>query len=338
MIHTTESNLSYIRDYVLKILPQLLQEEPTVAIAIDRIIAQQLPRRDEFARLLDELKQQREDLHQQLELNTQRFESFQAEVKQQLQLQRQEMEQRLESHQQEVQQRLEALREDMQQRLEALREEMKQRLEALREDMQQRLEALREEMNQRLEALREDMNRRFEQVDKRFEQVDKRFEQVHQDHLELKRRIIKLESGQDQILNRMTGMEAWLKIISGNLGTEKGQTMEDLFAIALRYGLKNPDIKPETILLRQELVDVNGEIFLRKGYSTEVDLIAENGQLTVFEVKAHGEMDDVDWFVMKVELLRRQRPNQTVRGVFISPGAGEKMKQRCIEFGVELLD
>jgi len=301
MVHT-ESNLSYIRDYVLKILPQLLREEPTVVMAIESLIAQQFPRRDEFTRLLDEIKQQREDLHQQIELNTQRLEYFQAEVKQQFQLQRQEMEQRLESHRLEVQ----------------------QRLEALREDLQQRLEALREDLQQRLEALREDMNRRFEQV--------------HQDHLKLKRRIIKLESGQDLILNRMTGMEAWLKVISGNLGTEKGQTLEDLFAIALRYGLKNPDIKPETILLRQELVDVNGEIFLRKGYGTEVDLIAENGQLTVFEVKAHGEMDDVDWFVMKVELLRRQQPTQPVRGVFISPGAGEKMKQRCIEFGVELLD
>ncbi len=286
MVHT-ESNLSYIRDYVLKILPQLLREEPTVVMAIESLIAQQFPRRDEFTRLLDEIKQQREDLHQQIELNTQRLEYFQAEVKQQFQLQRQEMEQRLESHRLEVQQRL-------------------------------------EDMQQRLEALREDMNRHFEQV--------------HQDHLKLKRRIIKLESGQDLILNRMTGMEAWLKVISGNLGTEKGQTLEDLFAIALRYGLKNPDIKPETILLRQELVDVNGEIFLRKGYGTEVDLIAENGQLTVFEVKAHGEMDDVDWFVMKVELLRRQQPTQPVRGVFISPGAGEKMKQRCIEFGVELLD
>lgn len=77
------------------------------------------------------------------------------------------------------------------------------------------------------------VDQRFEQVDKRFEQVDQRFEQMHPSLLELKRRIIKVESGLDRVVDKMTKFDAWLKVISGDLGTEKGQTLEDLFAIAL---------------------------------------------------------------------------------------------------------
>ena len=77
------------------------------------------------------------------------------------------------------------------------------------------------------------VDQRFEQVDKRFEQVDQRFEQMHPSLLELKRRIIKVESGLDRVVDKMTKFDAWLKVISVDLGTEKGQTLEDLFAIAL---------------------------------------------------------------------------------------------------------
>ncbi len=208
-------------------------------------------------------------------------------------------------------------------------EQMEQRIE----QVEQRVDLLHEEMNQRFDQV----DQRFEQIDQRFEQVDQRFEQVHQDHLELKRRVIKLESGQKQILEKMTGFDAWLKVITGNVGTEKGQTLEDLFAIALQYGLKNPNIKPETIQLRQELMDIEGLIF-RKNDGTEIDLIAENGKLTVFEVKATANIDDVDLFGMKIELVRLQNQDKEVQGILVSPGAGERIKKRCMEFRLELLD
>jgi len=217
-------------------------------------------------------------------------------------------------------------------------EQTNRRIDLLGEEMNRRLEQMEqriEQVEQRVDLLHEEMNQRFDQVDQRFEQVDQRFDQVHQDHLELKRRVIKLESGQKQILEKMTGFDAWLKVITGNQGT--GQTLEDLFAIALRYGLKNPNIKPESIRLRQELMDVEGLVF-RKNYGTEIDLIAENGKLTVFEVKATANIDDVDLFGMKIELVRLQNRDKKVQGILVSPGAGERIKKRCMEFRLELLD
>jgi hypothetical protein len=323
-----KKDLSHIQNEVLSILPQLLREEPEVITAIEGIIAQQFPRRDEFARLLNEVKLQREETTRQLE-----------QTNRQMNRRLEQMERRIEQ----VEQRVYLLREEMNQRFELVDrrfeqveqriEQVEQRVDLLHEEMNRRFEQMEqriEQVEQRVDLLREEMNRRFEQVDQRFEQV-------HQDHLDLKRRVIKLESGQKQILEKMTGFDAWLKVITGNLGTEKGQTLEDLFAIALRYGLKNPNIKPESIRLRQELMDVEGLVF-RKYYGTEIDLIAEDGKLTVFEMKATANIDDVDLFAMKIELVRLQNTDKQVQGILVSPGAGERIKKRCMEFRLELLD
>jgi len=62
-----EKDLVQIRNYVIRILPELLREEPEIATTIEGILAQQFPRRDEFARLLDELTLLREEMEQSLE-------------------------------------------------------------------------------------------------------------------------------------------------------------------------------------------------------------------------------------------------------------------------------
>lgn len=63
-----EKDLVQIRNYVIRILPELLREEPEIATTIEGILAQQFPRRDEFARLLDELTLLREEMEQRLAL------------------------------------------------------------------------------------------------------------------------------------------------------------------------------------------------------------------------------------------------------------------------------
>ncbi|MDM8562772.1 TMEM43 family protein [Candidatus Marithioploca araucensis] len=129
-----------------------------------------------------------------------------------------------------------------------------------------------------------------------------------------------------------------LAILAGTLGTEKGQRLEEVFATVLSYGLKNPDIKPESIQLRQQFIDTEGLVFPKKGKFIEVDIIAENGKMTVFEVKATATIDDVDIFSMKVKLIQLQNPDKQVHGIIISPWASEEVKQCCTEYDLELLD
>jgi len=156
--------------------------------------------------------------------------------------------------------------------------------------------------------------------------------------LNIKRRMVKVESTVEGVSQKITQFDAWLKIFTGNIGTEKGQKLEELFALGLAYGLKNPNIKPETIQLRQLFMDGEGLVFSRKGQYIEVDIIAENGRFTVFEVKATARIEDVDMFARKVKLIALQNPDKQVEGIFISPGIEESVKQCCAEYGLECID
>jgi chromosome segregation ATPase len=338
----TETDFSQIQDYFLKKLPQWLRQSPEIATAIEGIVAQQFPRRDDFARLLEEMKSLRQEVSWRLELQSQEIHDHRQEMEQRLESLRQE----LHDHRKEMEQRLESLRQEVEQRLESLRQDTEQRLESLRQefhDHRKEMELRMDSLRQEIHDLRKEMELRFEQVDKRFEQVDKRFEGVDQqlvdlksDNLQIKRKIVKLQAGQENIIKRLDGQEAWLRMTIGSLHNDKGETLEDMFAAGLRYGLKDEEITAETIRLCEPLVDHDGLVF-EKGYETEVDLVAHNGQLTVFEVKATAKSGDVDFFAWKVQLIQAQNPSLQVRGVFICLGARPAVKQRCLERRVELL-
>ena len=76
-----EKEFPQIRDYVIKILPEIIRREPEVATAIEGILAQQFPRRDEFARLLDELTAHRQDTKDSFDRVGERFDRVDDEFK-----------------------------------------------------------------------------------------------------------------------------------------------------------------------------------------------------------------------------------------------------------------
>ncbi|MFN8490516.1 MAG: hypothetical protein U0350_23200 [Caldilineaceae bacterium] len=254
MLDTKE--LDQVRDYVIEILPELLRKDPRIATTIEGILAQHFPRRDEFARLLDEVQAMRQD-------NNQRF----------------------------------------------------------------------EQVDRRFEQV----DRRFEQVDQRFEKVEQRLDRIEQTQLTMRRDLVKLQSSQETLIKRMDGMQTWVDFVLGNLRNEKGQALEDLVAAALRYGLHNPHIMPENIRLRQRLVDYKGEVF-PADFETELDVIVENGELLVFEVKAGAKATDVSIFALKVKLVAAQNPSKRVLGVFITLAASAEVREQCLRYGLDLID
>ena len=351
----SQSDLAQIRNDFIKFLPQLLREEPDVRTTIEGIIAQQFPRKDEFVELLKEVKSQRKDMERhfvqvdkRINLLEQKIEPI-GNLDQRLNLLVQAFE-KLAQRLEQVEGRVDLLHEEMNKRFEQVErrfEQVDQRIDLLHEEMNKRFEQvdrridlLHEEMNKRFERVDQrfdKIDQRFEQVDQRFDKVDQRFEQMHNTQVDMKRDILKLRENQDLILKRMEGQEKWLQVVTGNMGTEKGETLEQLFAEALSYGLKNPDIKPESIRLNQKIEDLDGLLFKKPRYG-EVDLIAQNGKLIVLEIKATAKPDDVNTLSWKVELLQLQNPDKQVQGLFIAMGASEKVRQRCLEYEIELID
>ena len=161
---------------------------------------------------------------------------------------------------------------------------------------------------------RSETRQRFDQVDQRFDRVDQRFDQMNR-HFE--------------------DLRDWVELVVGHFQVRSGRKLEDVVAAALRLALKRPDIRPESIRLRQKIVDVEGRVFPR-GRQKEIDLVATDGEYLAFEVKSAAEVDDVDNFADKIELLRLLNPDKTVRGVLITLAPEPDVRQRCQELGIEL--
>ncbi len=56
--------LEEIKEYIFHHLPQVLEQDPRFVTVIEGIVADKFPRRDEFARLLDEMEQNRKRMDQ----------------------------------------------------------------------------------------------------------------------------------------------------------------------------------------------------------------------------------------------------------------------------------
>lgn len=70
----TPQELEEVETYVLRRLPRVLEQDPDFVIFIEGIINEKFPRRDEFARLLDEFTSFRKETRENFEQVDQRFE------------------------------------------------------------------------------------------------------------------------------------------------------------------------------------------------------------------------------------------------------------------------
>src|SRR4051794_20373922 len=74
--------LEEIEEFILERLPGILERDPRFVTFIEGIVAEKFPRRDEFARLLDEVQQHRIETAEQFKRVDQRFEQVDQQIQQ----------------------------------------------------------------------------------------------------------------------------------------------------------------------------------------------------------------------------------------------------------------
>jgi hypothetical protein len=137
--------LEEIEEFILDRLPGILERDPRFVTFIEGIVAEKFPRRDEFARLLDEVQQHRAEtaeLSKRVEHIDQRVEHIDQRVE--------HIDQRVERVEQRV-------------------EQVEQRLE--------RVEQRVEHIDQQLQAHRLETAEQFKQVNQRFDALTQRMEE-----------------------------------------------------------------------------------------------------------------------------------------------------------------
>ncbi len=178
----------------------------------------------------------------------------------------------------------------------------------------QELHRQREDITQGFERLETKLQHHRDYVDQRFEQVDQRFD--------------RLEQRFELVIQEMRDLRDWVELIAGRLQNRVGRNIEDVVAGALRLGLSRSDIRPDSVKMRQKIHDPTGLVY-KPGKQKEVDMIVQNGELLVFEVKSAPKPDDVDVFAEKVELVRLQNQDKLVQGVFIAVGVDDNIRREC---------
>ncbi len=146
-----------------------------------------------------------------------------------------------------------------------------------------------EEFDKRFEAMQEQMDKRFEAMDKRFEAMDKRFEAMDK----------RFEALQVQINSNYTE----LRYAIDNLGSRTGKGLEEMVLKLLIEQRKLKDIEISNIE-RKTIIDEDGDIFPR-GYSTDIDILMENGKIILMEIKFKIDNRDIYHFTQVSKLYEK---------------------------------
>jgi hypothetical protein len=179
---------------------------------------------------------------------------------------------------------------------------------------------------------------RFEQIDRRFEQIDQRFEQVDQRFEQVDQRFEQVDQRFSGLSREIRDLRDWVEGVVGGFQVRSGRSLEDVVAGALRVALRRPDIKPDQLRLRQKMVDDTGVVGLPgKKRQFEVDILAQNGQLSVFEVKSYCGWEDVDRLSEKVAYIQGLNPGVKVEGIMIALAVDDEAPTRCRELGITLV-
>ena len=181
-----------------------------------------------------------------------------------------------------------------------------------------------------LRQILEEMRISREESNKRFEAMDKRFDALQQD---MDKRFDAMQKDMDR---RFDDQKDWVGTVVGGFQRRAGRSLEDAVAGTLRVALRRKDIKPESLKLREKILDDEGLIG-PKGRSYEIDLYGYNGESIIFEVKSYAEEEDVLRFNDKAELAKQKLGLVNPMKVFVTLDKSRDMIRACEEVGIEVV-
>ncbi|PSN85359.1 hypothetical protein B9Q03_12370, partial [Candidatus Marsarchaeota G2 archaeon OSP_D] len=131
-------------------------------------------------------------------------------------------------------------------------------IKQLREDFNREIKQLREDFNREIKQLREDFNREIKQLREDFNRLSGRFE-----------------------------------VILGRMGRRWGADLERTLLGTFKEALEKEGIEPGKVE-SFSYTDYDGSVTGLKGRRVQVDILVRDGKLTLIEVKAFAEREDMD--------------------------------------------
>jgi hypothetical protein len=164
-----------------------------------------------------------------------------------------------------------------------------------------------------IKALIAEMDKRFEAVDKRFEAMDRRFEALQR---EMDRRFEALQREMDRRFDQTDRQIKLLGVSVDRLEGKQGILMERTVLDLMRETLKMEHIDPDKVK-KAFIVDRTGAVFW-KDYSSDIDVLVENGNVYALEIKAKASHADVTRFIQHIRLYELMEKKKITKSFVIS--------------------
>ncbi len=237
-------------------------------------------------------------------------------------------------------------------------EKQGERIEALREDFNRqfaehtkRMDHFAEvqvEHSKRMDALREDFNQGFALLSKKIDTLDEKFNTLDGKVDTLDGKVNTLDGKVNTLDGKVNTLDEKFDTLDGKvdtLSTDVKKVDSHLGAIGARWGLESERAFREGLshILAQETslrvanylkMDTEGFVF-RRPDQVEIDVVVQNGEHTLIEIKSSVNRSDVHIFTRKVEFYEREESVKVKRTIIISPMFGPRAKDLADELGIE---
>ncbi|MHA1370950.1 MAG: hypothetical protein ACTSRA_14705 [Promethearchaeota archaeon] len=192
---------------------------------------------------------------------------------------------------------------------------------ATRDDIRDLIEAL----DRRFEAAAKEREAQREQADKRFaamqEQMDKRFEAAAKERKAMLEHMDRKFDILDLSLRRME--------------TKEGRLLENIILRLMAETLKMENIDPAKITKKQ-ITDREGKVFL-KGYSTDIDVIVQDGNTYILEIKASADKSDVEHFYQIGRLYELVENRKVTMKILVALRVSDRAFVSASKLGIHII-
>ncbi len=210
-------------------------------------------------------------------------------------------------------------------------DERKRFLRALEEDAEFRYAVAGKlgllEILKRLDRIEEELRKLWVKSlehDKRFEEISKRFEVIEKKLLE-----------HDERFNQIQRDTSMLRAQVGGFTSRAGIGIERLILEVYRDLLKRRGIHAEKVE-KISIKDIDGR-WLRKGARIELDIYVHNREVWFIEVKSLVELNDVEWFQTRCEIMEKVLGRKPTRKLIITIDIFREALERARELGIDVI-
>jgi hypothetical protein len=134
-------------------------------------------------------------------------------------------------------------------------------------------------------------------------------------------------------LEELTRAIGELKVSVGSLGRTWGRDLERTVLELYRQTLEERGVEPGKVE-KYVYTDFKGE-YLARGARIEVDVYVHNEKVYLIEVKSHAEVDDVEWFYKKAQIVEKILGKAAEKLIIVAVNIDKEALERAKQLGIE---